>query len=135
MARGSIVGGEHADRLVGPVELAREALGERERRLACGRGVGEDLVVDVGHVAHERDLVAGLDEPAPEHVDDHRAAQVADVRRGLDGRAAQVNADMPGGDRLEGPHPPGACVVQHEPHSGDLTDQVPGLSQRNVGCG
>ena len=48
--------------------------------LARGGGLVEDLVVDVGDIAHERDLVAQTLEPAAHHVERDGGADVADMR-------------------------------------------------------
>ena len=48
---------------------ARHAPRELERRLAALERALEDLVVDVGDVAHERDPVAARAEEADEHVE------------------------------------------------------------------
>ena len=48
--------------------------------LARGGGLVEDLVVDVGDIAHERDLVAQSLEPAAHHVERDGGADVADMR-------------------------------------------------------
>ena len=52
-----------------------------------------DLVVDVGDVVDEGHVVAGRLQPRPHpHPDDERT-RIADVRAGVDGRAAEVHAD------------------------------------------
>ena len=48
--------------------------------LARGGGLVEDLVVDVGDIAHERHLVAQSLEPAAHHVERDGGADVADMR-------------------------------------------------------
>ena len=63
--------------------------------------LGEDLVVDVGDVARERDVVVVGQEPAPDDVERDTRAQVPDVGLGLRGGTAQIDRDMPGPDRLE----------------------------------
>ncbi|KFI49709.1 hypothetical protein BBIA_1244, partial [Bifidobacterium biavatii DSM 23969] len=92
---------QHAERVVRLRELALVVVRARPPLLARGRGLVEDLVVDVSHVAHERDVVAELEEPAADDVERDGRADVADVRRRLHGRAAHVDADLVGLDRRE----------------------------------
>ena len=54
-------------------------------------GLGQDLVVDVGDVADEVDVVAAGGQPAAQHVEVDRRAHVADVRLGLHGETADVD--------------------------------------------
>ena len=90
------VGGTHdADELVG--ELRRD-LGSRTALLV---GALDDLVVDVGEVLGERDLVAARDEPATNHVKADERAGIADVDVVVDRGAAHVHADLAGLDGLE----------------------------------
>ena len=56
-------------------ELCLDAIGPRPPWLALGRE-GEDLVVDVGDVADECDVVPPMCEPASPEVVDERAAEV-----------------------------------------------------------
>ncbi len=64
--------------------------------------LGDQLVVHVGDVDHQRDLVAGVGQVALDGVEDHRPDHVADVARLVDRRPAEVDADLAGLDRLEG---------------------------------
>ena len=70
-------------------------------------GAPDDLVVDVGEVAHEGDVVAAEAQIAVEHVDGDQGARVADVRAVVDGDAAPVDADAArasrGAERLLAP--------------------------------
>ena len=94
-------GGGHPQGAVGGVELPLEALGPgppRHRRLGGG-GLAEDLVVDVGDVADEADLLAAALEPAAQDVEGDAAAHVADVGRALDGGTTQVDRHQAGGGR------------------------------------
>ena len=68
------------------------------RRLARALGAGArgglvDLVVDVGDVVDERDVVAALAQPALVPAREHERPCVADVGACVDGRAADVHAD------------------------------------------
>ena len=90
------VGGAHdADKLVG--ELRRD-LGGRTALLV---GALDNLVVDIGEVLGERDLVAARDEPAANHIEADERAGVADVNVVVDRGAAHVHADLAGLDGLE----------------------------------
>ena len=73
-----------------PLGRLARALGARARRRLV------DLVVDVGDVVHERDVVAALAQPALVPAREHERARVADVGAGIDGRAADVHADRAG---------------------------------------
>src|SRR5450830_758058 len=53
-----------------------------------------DLVVDVGDVGGELDLVAALQQPVPEPDEDDVGTRVTDVDALVDGRAADVDADL-----------------------------------------
>src|SRR6185312_3148974 len=74
-------------------------------------GLGEDLVVDVGDVADEGDVAAARDQPAAQDVEGHAAADVADVRKALDGGATQVDGDVALAQRNEITHSTGCRVV------------------------
>src|SRR5204863_871568 len=76
----------------------------------------EDLVVDVGDVADERDRVAAAHQPAAQHVVVDAAAQVTDVRLALHGETTQVDTDVTGRLRNEVAHRPGRGVVQAQRH-------------------
>ena len=90
------VGGAHdADELIG--ELRRD-LGSRTALLI---GALDDLVIDIGEVLGERDLVAARDEPATNHVKADERASVADVNVVVNRGAAHVHADLTGLDGLE----------------------------------
>ena len=90
------VGGTHdADELVG--ELRRD-LGGRAALLV---GAFDDLVIDIGEVLGERDLVAARDEPATNHVKADERAGIADVDVVVDRGATHVHADLAGLDGLE----------------------------------
>ena len=61
----------------------------------------DDLVVDVGQVLGERDVVAALDEPAADDVERQERAGVADVNLVVDRGAADVHGHLAGHNRLE----------------------------------
>ena len=64
-------------------------------------GALDDLVIDIGEVLGERDLVAARDEPATNHVKADERAGIADVDVVVDRGAAHVHADLAGLDGLE----------------------------------
>ena len=66
-------------------------------------GPVDDLVVDVGDVGDVGDVEPGEEQVAAEHVEDQRLPAVAEVRRAVDGRAADVDArPCPGSRSLRG---------------------------------
>jgi len=107
---------QDVDRVVRLGEGAAGARRERPPRLAGVGGVVDHLVVDVGGVAHEGDRQALLAQPAVQDVQRDGAAQVADVRRRLDRRAADIEADAAGMQRLEGTDAARGGVVQAQAH-------------------
>ena len=100
-------GGQDAEGLVPGGELQLVAVGQRPpllrmRRIGLLARRGEDLVVDVGDVAHQGDPVAAIGEPAPPLVVHERGPEVADVRGRLHGGAADVDADFAFDKREQG---------------------------------
>ena len=92
----------------------------RPPRHAVRRGLGEDLVVDVGDVADEGDVEPAGGQPAAQHVEGERGADVADVRRALHGGPADVDRRLPGTQRREVADRTGGRVVQAEAHCGGV---------------
>ena len=107
---------QHVERGVRPVELAAHDVGEVVPGPALLGGLQQDLVVDVGDVADEVDLVAAGDQPSPQHVEVHRGAHVTDVGLRLHGEAAHVDArpTLLEGDEVA--HLPRGGVVEAESH-------------------
>ena len=83
---------------VGGAHDADELLGELLRYLGRGTpllvGAIDDLVVHVGEVLREGDLVTARDEPAANHVEADKRACVADVDVVVHRGAAHVHADL-----------------------------------------
>ncbi len=79
-------------------------------------GVVQDLVVDIGHVADVRDVVAAGGQPAPDDVESHSTANVPHVWRPLDGGAAYVHSHATGFDRGELTDRSSGGVVQAKYH-------------------
>ncbi len=83
--------------LVGP----DEALGQRRHRLAVFLRAVDDLVVDVGDVAHEVHVVTGSDQVATHEIEHDQHACVTEMAIVINGDAADVHADLAGHPRLE----------------------------------
>ena len=96
------VGGQAVEGLVVGVVLAGPALGERRGVLAGLAGAGDDLVVDVGDVAHERHLIAARPQVAGDHIEGDQRPRVADVKQVVDRWAADIHPDLARAERLEG---------------------------------
>ena len=94
-------GCEHAELVVRVRELALVMVCACPPILARCGGLVENLVVDVGHIANERDLVAEPLKPAANDVERDGRANMADMRGALHGRATHVHAHFAGFDRLE----------------------------------
>ncbi len=92
---------QHTQLPVGPVERTLERRGPLPPRAARLGGLVQDLVVDIGDISHERDVVVVREQPAAQHVERDATADVADVRFALDGGATQVHRGMSGGQRDE----------------------------------
>ncbi len=85
---------ENAQRAGVLVHVLGEARGQLRNGLAVFHRALDDLVVDVGDVAHVGDIVAGGHKPAVHHVERHHHAGVADVAVVIDGHAADVHAEL-----------------------------------------
>ena len=119
--RGGLVGRrQHVDRLQRLVELAAHQVGDLEPRPALVDRLRQDLVVDVGDVADERDGVPLLRQPAPQHVEVDRRPHVPDVRLRLHGEPADVDARLALLERDEVAHVAGRGVVEAETHPPSL---------------
>ena len=87
---------------VSVVEVGLRVLGrDGDRRAVLGGGLGVDLVVDVGDVLDQRDVVAARGQPGPQHGEDDVRAGVADVHVVVDRGTAGVDADLAGVARDE----------------------------------
>ena len=83
---------QHVEGVVRRRQRARHVVGEVEPGPALLGGLHQDLVVDVGDVADEGDLEPAVGQPAAQHVEVDRRADVADVRLPLHGEPADVDA-------------------------------------------
>ena len=93
VARGArlVVGLFHAERRHVLVHGADVALGERRHALALLGGAADDLVVDVGDVAHVGDAQAAGAQPALHHVEHHHHARMPEMAVVVHGHAAHVH--------------------------------------------
>jgi len=110
-----------AEDVVRPVQLALELVGVRPPRDAAVGRLGEDLVLDVGHVRDHGDLVAGALEPAAQYVEDDFLVDVPDVRGTLHRQPTVVDPDLARVDRLEISHCCCRGVVQTKCHRSRVT--------------
>ena len=74
------------------------------------------LVVNVREVLHKRNLIAFMFEPSSEDIEHDERPCVADVEIVIYRRAAGIEADMPGLDRVEGLLLAGQIVEQYYTH-------------------
>ena len=88
------------------------AVGELAGRDALGRRAADDLVVDVGEVHDPGHAQAAVAQVADEQVGEQERPEVADVGRAVDRRAAAVDPDLAGLERLERPQLAGQRVPQ-----------------------
>ena len=121
--RGGLVGGAaDVDRGEHVVELVVHPLRELVPVEPLLLGLAQDLVVDVGDVADEVDLHPAVLQPAAQHVEVDRRADVADVGLRLHGEAADVDARVAVPDRDEVADVAGRRVVESEGHPPDSRD-------------
>ncbi len=112
--------GQAAERLVCLMQFALELVGVLEPLDAALGGLGEDLVVDVGHVRDDADLVTKMGEPATQHIEHHFLADVAQMRRTLHGQATVVDGSVALDEGHEVSHAAGGGVIELERHSASL---------------
>ena len=103
VARGSTSGRVMRSAATSARNCSSVALGQLLDRLAGGGGAADDLVVDVGDVHHPADLVAAVPQVADQQVDEQERAEIADVRRAVDRRAAAVDPRRCRVEQLERP--------------------------------
>jgi hypothetical protein len=77
----------------------------------------DDLVVDVGDVAHIGHVVTQHTQPAVDHIEGHHHACMTHVAQVIDRDAAHIHADPAGLQRLEGLEPARERVVDAEGHA------------------
>ena len=116
VARGSCVGGSMPSAVGILVQGGDHLLGERPDRDAALERALDDLVVDVGDVAHVGDAIAERLQPALHHVERHHEPRVAHVAEVVDRDAADVQADVARLDRHEGLGRPRQRVMDAKCH-------------------
>src|SRR5690625_2064980 len=144
MAGGTrLVGGPgHPDGGIGGVEDLLEPVGQREPRLVgrvvlggheAGRvggcGLLQDLVVDVGHIAHRGDSVAAVLQPPGEDVEDDGGADMAHMRCSLDRGPAVVERHLAGLKGFEIADRRRLGVIESQCHGRQLTARSPGTGE------
>ena len=84
------------------VHEADKAIGQLTDRFAVFLGAPDDLVVDIGDVAHVGQIKTACAQPALNHVKNDQHTSVAKVAVVIDGHAADVHANLAGfdGDKL-----------------------------------
>ena len=97
-------------------EALAPAVGQLADADARGGRAADDLVVDVGDVHHPRDAQAAVAQVADEDVGEEEGPEVADVGRAVDRRAAAVDPDVAGLERLERPGLAGHRVLESDRH-------------------
>src|SRR5690606_25127426 len=70
---------QHAEARLVLVHGGDHALDQRFERLTVVLGAADDLVVDVGNVAHIGDVIASMAQPARHHVERHHYPRMTDV--------------------------------------------------------
>src|SRR5205823_9583941 len=102
-------------------ELADPRFCESSDWLTGGRGLLDDLVVDVGDVHHPCHVEALVAQIAHEQVRKEKRSEVADVRRAVDRWSARVDPDVARHQRRELVRPPGERVEKPQRHRLDST--------------
>jgi hypothetical protein len=77
-------------------------------------------MADIGDVLHLEDVDAVVQQRPPDEVGEQVAAQVADVRVAIDGRAAGVHPDPTGLERLDRLDLPAQGVAEAQCHRGAM---------------
>ena len=103
--------------LVGCLGHAADRLVQRQIRIFL-RGARDDLVVNVGDVAHIGDVIGAVEmaQQAEQDVEDDDRARVADMGEVVDRRAAHIHAHARGIERPERPLLARERIVKLELH-------------------
>ena len=91
---------QHAQRIAVFVHGGDVAIGQLLDRFTALIGAIDNLVVDIGNVAHILDLIALRHQPAVHHIEHHHDAGMAQVTEVVDRHAAHVHAHLPRVDWL-----------------------------------
>lgn len=117
-----VTGRQHPQDVESPAGLPFESVTPGPPRPVRLSRLGQDLVVDVGHVPDQRDVVpVPAHQPPAQHVEGDREPDVADVRGALSGQPTDVDADLAGGERGELPQFAGGGVVQVQSNADQRT--------------
>ena len=76
------------------VQRVDHAVGQRTNGLAVLHGTTDDLVVDIGDVAHIGHAISAGPKPALHHVESDHGARVSQVAQVVHGHAAHIHAHM-----------------------------------------
>src|SRR5690606_23930442 len=85
---------QHGEARLVLVHRRDHALHQGLERLAILVGAADDLVVDVGNVAHVGDVVAAVAQPAADHVEGDHHPGMTDMTEVIHGHAAHVHAHL-----------------------------------------
>ncbi|MCY1209951.1 hypothetical protein D9M72_216200 [compost metagenome] len=85
---------QHAETRLVLMHRRDHALHQRLERFSVLIGATNDLVIDVGDVAHVGKVVATMTQPARHHVEGHHHAGMADVAEVIDRHAADIHAHL-----------------------------------------
>ncbi len=124
-----------AERVVRIAERPHVPLGHGPPRHILPLGHLQDLVVDIGDVAAERDLLAAGPQPPHQDVEVDPGPEMADMRRRLDRGATQVQGHRARNERTELANRPGGGVVQALAHPAQATGcaRLPGARRSSRG--
>jgi len=111
------------------------ARGQAADGFAVVQRAGNDLVVDVGDVAHVGHAVAAGLEPALHHVESQHGARVPEVAQVINRHAADVEAHMAGLQRLEGFEAARERVVDAQGHGRGANRGNLGTCAQTAGLG
>ena len=103
MARGArlLIRRQNAQRGEILVHLANHAVGEGFDAFAVFIGASNDLIVDIGNVAHVVQTIAAVAQVAGNHVERHEGAPMANMTEVVHRDTAHVHADFTSMDRFE----------------------------------
>ncbi len=104
-----------------------EARGQRLDGLVVVLRAPDDLVVDIGDIAHVGDFETRGAQPAPHHVEHHHHPRMAQMAVVVDGHAAHVHAHLAGGERHEIPLVARQRIVDFEHGSAVMGPAGPGI--------
>ena len=105
--RTRLVGRSHAaESVVGPSKCALIAHGEVPVGHIIVPRVMNDLVVYICHVPNQSDVEVTRLEPSRKDVESNAASHVSDMWGCLNGGTTNIDANLPGSDRLKQPHRP-----------------------------